>query len=1100
MSDTVFEMPEVKSALTSSSVSKSIEKSTKSEPKSYHRRDHLREIEKEVQKKWSDDRVYEVERSPGKPKFFVTFPYPYMNGRLHLGHAFSLTKAEFTVRFQRLQGKNCLFPFAFHCTGMPIQAAANKLRDEIRDYGCPPTFPIDILENEGTPSIVEEKSAESSIAAKSKGKKTKLVAKGQGSKTMRQWDILDKMVPTDEIHLFADPLKWLNYFPPFGASDLQAFGSAIDWRRSFITTSANLFYDAFIRWQFNRLKLGNRIKFGKRANVFSAIDDQVCADHDRASGEGVGCQEYTLIKLEALQPFPEGSRLNDVALAGKKVFLAPATLRPETMYGQTNCFVLPEGDYGAFEINTDDVLIMSSRAAKGLAYQGVMKTWGVAESLVDLKGTDLLGLALKAPNSPYERVYTLPLMTISMGKGTGVVTSVPSDAPDDYAALKELKDKPLWREKFGLTAEMVDPFEVVPIIEIEGYGNMSAVYMCEKLDIKSSKDTEKLKKAKDEVYLKGYYEGVLIVGECAGMKVCDAKPIIRKILIDRGDAIPYFEPESTVMSRSGDECIVALTDQWYLSYGEADWQDIVLNHVKSENFNSYNDKILENFDLVIHWLKEWACSRQFGLGTLLPWDQKWVIESLSDSTIYMAYYTIAHYLHGGLDNLDGGKPGAYNIKAEDLTDEVFNHIFLGQAIADSSSTPILMSTLYEMRSEFEYWYPMDLRVSAKDLIPNHLTMSLYNHVEIWKDRPEMWPRGIYCNGHIMIDAEKMSKSRGNFLMLLESVEEFTADATRFGLADAGDTLEDANFDRSVANQAITYLFNEEEWIKSVIADKSAGKLRSGEMMFMDKAFDTEINYLVEATFIEFEKLCYREGLHRCWFDMTIVRDIYRDWSSRCEIPMHEAVVLRFINALVVMMSPITPHWCDHMWSLIGGSGYVVNALWPTFTPYDRLIRKQFTFFRDFLKNARQMILKTKVATPRGAYVYVASIYDEKKVTMLKFLQSICDERGELPSDLMLSMKNFLESQPDLKKDTKFLMQFGAFMRDEAKERGPDALATEMAFDQKSIIQENALFVKKALDLVEVSIFNVEEGNVPGDKKKYEGAVPGKPAYMFFTCK
>jgi hypothetical protein len=49
-------------------------------------------------------------------------------------------------------------------------------------------------------------------------------------------------------------------------------------------------------------------------------------------------------------------------------------------------------------------------------------------------------------------------------------------------------------------------------------------------------------------------------------------------------------------------------------------------------------------------------------------------------------------------------------------------------------------------------------VSAKDLIPNHLTMSLYNHVEIWKDRPEMWPKGIYCNGHIMVDAEKMVKN------------------------------------------------------------------------------------------------------------------------------------------------------------------------------------------------------------------------------------------------------------------------------------------------------------------------------------------------------
>ena len=253
----------------------------------------------------------------------------------------------------------------------------------------------------------------------------------------------------------------------------------------------------------------------------------------------------------------------------------------------------------------------------------------------------------------YERVYTLPLLSISRGKGTGVVTSVPSDAPDDFAALRELKEKPLFREKFGVTAEMVEPFEVIPIIEIEGYGNMSAVTMCDRLDIKSPNDSVKLKQAKDEVYLKGFYEGIMLVGECRGMKVCDAKPIIRKSLMESDDALPYWEPESLVMSRSGDECIVALTDQWYLSYGDPEWMQIVLDHIHSENFNSYNDKIEEKFDFVLGWLKEWACSRQFGLGTQLPWDKKWVIESLSDSTVYMAYYTIAHLLHGSVGNLTG---------------------------------------------------------------------------------------------------------------------------------------------------------------------------------------------------------------------------------------------------------------------------------------------------------------------------------------------------------------------------------------------------------------------------------------------------------------
>lgn len=50
-------------------------------------------------------------------------------------------------------------------------------------------------------------------------------------------------------------------------------------------------------------------------------------DHDRQSGEGVVPQDYVLIKQEVVEPFPEKL----APLAGKKVFLVPGTLRPETM-------------------------------------------------------------------------------------------------------------------------------------------------------------------------------------------------------------------------------------------------------------------------------------------------------------------------------------------------------------------------------------------------------------------------------------------------------------------------------------------------------------------------------------------------------------------------------------------------------------------------------------------------------------------------------------------------------------------------------------------------------------------------------------------------
>merc|ERR1712170_201346 len=58
-----------------------------------------------------------------------------MNGRLHLGHVFTYSKAEFYARYKRIRGYNVLFPFAFHCTGMPISASAQKLKKELTEIG-----------------------------------------------------------------------------------------------------------------------------------------------------------------------------------------------------------------------------------------------------------------------------------------------------------------------------------------------------------------------------------------------------------------------------------------------------------------------------------------------------------------------------------------------------------------------------------------------------------------------------------------------------------------------------------------------------------------------------------------------------------------------------------------------------------------------------------------------------------------------------------------------------------------------------------------------------------------------------------------------------
>nr|GFC33515.1 leucine--tRNA ligase, cytoplasmic [Tanacetum cinerariifolium] len=146
---------------------------------------------------WDESRVFECDAKDQAPKagekFCGSFPVPYMNGFLHLGHAYSLSKIEFASSFECIRGANLLLPFGFHCTGMPIKASA-------------------------------------------------------------------------------------------------------DWKRSFITTDINPFFDKFVRWQMRKLKEYKKIVKAFRYTIYSPLDGQPCADHYAASEH---CGRYAESESEA---------------------------------------------------------------------------------------------------------------------------------------------------------------------------------------------------------------------------------------------------------------------------------------------------------------------------------------------------------------------------------------------------------------------------------------------------------------------------------------------------------------------------------------------------------------------------------------------------------------------------------------------------------------------------------------------------------------------------------------------------------------------------------------------------------------------------------
>lgn len=95
-------------------------------------------------------------------------------------------------------------------------------------------------------------------------------------------------------------------------------------------------------------------------------------------------------------------------------------------------------------------------------------------------------------------------------------------------------------------------------------------------------------------------------------------------------------------------------------------------------------------------------------------------------------------------------------RPEELTPEVWDYIFLENK-GYPKQCKIKKKYLDAMKHEFEYWYPVDLRCSGKDLIQNHLTFFIYNHCAMWAKRPDLWPRSIRANGHLLLNSAKVKQ-------------------------------------------------------------------------------------------------------------------------------------------------------------------------------------------------------------------------------------------------------------------------------------------------------------------------------------------------------
>ncbi|WP_435185081.1 leucine--tRNA ligase [Halobellus sp. EA9] len=652
------------------------------------------ELEARWRERWAEEGRYEADPAEAdEDPTFITVPYPYPSGGMHIGHARTYTVPDVYARYRRQRGDNVLFPIAWHVTGTPIIGAVERLK------------------------------------------------KGEEEQLSVLRDTYN--VAEDTLQDLETPMGYARHFiEDHYKKGMKDLGLSIDWRREFTTNDDR--YSKFVTWQYETLRDRGRLEKGLHPVKYCTNEEQPVTTHDLLEGEEAEFQEYTLIR------FGHGDTV-----------VPMATLRPETVRGVTNAYIDPDADYVIADVD-DEEWFVSAPAVEKLQLQGhevVPKR--------TVSGEHLVGERVANPITGDE-VLVLPADFVDAENATGVVMSVPAHSPDDYVALREAKEDDERMREYGIDPADVDAIEPVPILSIEGYGEIPAETAVEEAGIESSADPD-LEAATKELYNSEFHRGKLNdeYGEFAGEVVEDVRGRFKDAYRDEGAFGTMQEFSEEVVCRCGGDVVVAEQDTWFLRYNDEDWKQLA--HDAVAEMEAIPENTRGEYDHTIDWLNEWPCIRNYGLGTRLPWDEDFVIEPLSDSTIYMAYYTIAHRLA--------------EIPVEDLDREFFDALFYGPDAVDDPDERAL-----ELRSEWLYWYPVSYRFSANDLISNHLTFYLFHHAELFD--PDQWPEGIVIMGMGLLEGEKMSSSKGHVVLPGNAIEEYGADTVRFFLLNSAEPWQD----------------------------------------------------------------------------------------------------------------------------------------------------------------------------------------------------------------------------------------------------------------------------------------------------------------------
>ncbi|TQS78877.1 MAG: leucine--tRNA ligase [Methanomethylophilus alvi] len=855
----------------------------------------------------------------------------------------------------------------------------------------------------------------------------------------------------EEIDSIKEPMDVVHFFNNVYQNDYwRRFGFLSDWRRFTCTLYPD--YSKFIEWQFSKLKDAGLLIQKPYYAPFCPQDGPVAVDPsetDISKGGLAETQEYTLLKFRCDE---------------KGFFLVAATLRPETVFGQVCFWARPDITYSVISKNGEKWVVSKECEEKlGLQFDGVSHVGEIA-------GKDLIGLKCVTPMTG-RVIPVFPAGFVNPDVGTGLVTSCPSDAPDDWNSLAEAKANPDLEKVYGIPRDVIDSVNPISIISIKGYGDFPAEDIIEKLGIPKVSDPEKkrqlLDEAKKQVYKDGYHMGVMreAAGDLAGVRVEKAKDICQQRMLDSGEAEIFRDLTMEVVCRCGRRVhIKRIDDQWFINYADRKLTEATKENAKKMTI--FPKMYYENVQNVLDWYRERACVRLGNwLGTKFPYDKKWTIEPISDSTLYPVYYTISLYAN------------SKQITPEQMKPEFFDYVILekGDAAAVSASTGISAGLLDKIRKDVQYWYPLDINLGGKEHMTVHFPVFLLNHRAVLPDK--MQPRGILVNWYVTgKNKDKISKSKGGAQPIPGAVAKYGADSMRLYYANVASMDSDVEWDEDIVftyRQRLESIMSSVEDLIGQEADVPSGDIDA----WLISRFNTHLAEIREAM----DRYDLRAMTTVVYYDMANDMRWYARRSGRNKDTVRKALRI-WINA----MMPVTPHVAEELWSEAGFEGLASEAQLPEADSSMRdasaeygegLIQEVISDINEIRKMAKTEVKK--------AYVYTTPAW---KVSVLKDAISMAENKElTIPA---LTKKCMADE--NLRKMGKSVSEFAKKTAVDLMRSNPEDRKALAGLDEESLLKSAVGFIAAETGM-ETEVFGADEENKYDPSGKARVAVPGRPA-------